>query len=190
MMVHMHIPFIFSEVVICIWEQVEYTQLNIILDGLLFSKSCLFLAWTMRLWLHNLSFILLDIDKHQDNARASECESNDSSVGSIFDDDRSNEIMLHDNCCFDKSDPSLHQLDIGVIQENLPDDETSSSASSACESSGTVVTASESPMGVAACSLQCRRIRVFPNKPGIVLPEGASLLPFSDDKWIAVVLDV
>ncbi|XP_038973774.1 double-stranded RNA-binding protein 1-like isoform X3 [Phoenix dactylifera] len=41
----------------------------------------------------------------------------------------------------------------------------------------------------ATCSLLCNRIRVYPRKSDLVLPVGATLLPFSDDKWVAVSFD-
>lgn len=41
----------------------------------------------------------------------------------------------------------------------------------------------------ATWSLLCNRIRVYPRKPDLVLPVGATLLPFSDGTWVAVSLD-
>lgn len=39
-------------------------------------------------------------------------------------------------------------------------------------------------------SLLGKRVRVYPRKPNLVLPQGATLLPFSDDMWVAVSLDL
>uniref|UniRef100_A0A0D9V6A1 beta-glucosidase n=1 Tax=Leersia perrieri TaxID=77586 RepID=A0A0D9V6A1_9ORYZ len=38
------------------------------------------------------------------------------------------------------------------------------------------------------CSLITNRVQVYPRRPDLVLPEGATLLPFSDDAWVAVSL--
>ncbi|XP_020589263.1 double-stranded RNA-binding protein 1-like isoform X2 [Phalaenopsis equestris] len=38
-------------------------------------------------------------------------------------------------------------------------------------------------------SLLCNRVLVYPCKPDIVLPVGATLMPFSDSAWVAVSLD-
>nr|XP_019703113.1 double-stranded RNA-binding protein 1 isoform X2 [Elaeis guineensis] len=50
-------------------------------------------------------------------------------------------------------------------------------------------TDTELPNAEGTCSLLCNRIRVYPRKTDQVLPEGATLLPFSDDMWVAVSLD-
>lgn len=39
------------------------------------------------------------------------------------------------------------------------------------------------------CPLLCNRFRVYQHKLDVVLPEGTTLLPFSDDMWVAVNLD-
>jgi len=80
-------------------------------------------------------------------------------------------------------------VDIVVLEDSSSEDEASSSLESASNDNGTVDTNSESPMRGVACSLQCNRVRVYPNKPNLVLPEGASRLPFSDDKWVAISMD-
>ncbi|KAL5228301.1 hypothetical protein ABZP36_016566 [Zizania latifolia] len=38
------------------------------------------------------------------------------------------------------------------------------------------------------CSLLTNRVRVYPRRPDLVLPEGVTILPFSDDAWVAVSL--
>lgn len=38
------------------------------------------------------------------------------------------------------------------------------------------------------CSLLTNRVQVYPRRPDLVLPEGATVLPFSDDVWVAVSL--
>ncbi|PKU69945.1 double-stranded RNA-binding protein 1 isoform X1 [Dendrobium catenatum] len=38
-------------------------------------------------------------------------------------------------------------------------------------------------------SLLCNRVLVYPRKPDMVLPAGATLMPFSDSAWVAVNLD-
>ncbi|KAH0468835.1 hypothetical protein IEQ34_002067 [Dendrobium chrysotoxum] len=39
-------------------------------------------------------------------------------------------------------------------------------------------------------SLLCNRVLVYPRKPDMVLPAGATLMPFSDSAWVAVSLDI
>ncbi|KQK09975.1 double-stranded RNA-binding protein 1 [Brachypodium distachyon] len=38
------------------------------------------------------------------------------------------------------------------------------------------------------CSMLTNRIQVYPRRPDMVLPEGATVLPFSDEAWVAVSL--
>ncbi|OVA00881.1 Double-stranded RNA-binding domain [Macleaya cordata] len=38
-------------------------------------------------------------------------------------------------------------------------------------------------------SLLCNRVRVYPRKPDMVFPKGITVMPISDDKWVAVSLD-
>ncbi|CAM0883451.1 unnamed protein product [Alopecurus aequalis] len=44
------------------------------------------------------------------------------------------------------------------------------------------------PVTSAGCgqSMSTNRIQVYPRRPDLVLPEGVSVLPFSDDQWVAV----
>lgn len=37
--------------------------------------------------------------------------------------------------------------------------------------------------------LLCNRVSVYPRKPDVVLPVGATLIPFNDSAWVAVSLD-
>ncbi|KAI3955442.1 hypothetical protein MKW98_018543 [Papaver atlanticum] len=39
-------------------------------------------------------------------------------------------------------------------------------------------------------SLLCNRVRVYPRKPDMVFPEGVTVMPISDDQWVAVSLDI
>ncbi|KAH7659873.1 Double-stranded RNA-binding domain-containing protein [Dioscorea alata] len=49
---------------------------------------------------------------------------------------------------------------------------------------------SEAPLFSGTCSLLSGRVRVYSRKPDMLLPEGAVMLPFSDDAWVAVSLDI
>ncbi|XP_042373277.1 double-stranded RNA-binding protein 1-like isoform X4 [Zingiber officinale] len=48
---------------------------------------------------------------------------------------------------------------------------------------------SELPMPGSSRSMLCNRVQVYPRKADMVLPEGGTTLPFSDDSWVAVSLD-
>ena len=49
---------------------------------------------------------------------------------------------------------------------------------------------SEAPPISGTCSLLSSRLRVYPRKPDKLLPQGAIMLPFSDEAWVAVSLDI
>lgn len=99
------------------------------------------------------------------------------------------EITLNGNDLFNNADVSLHRVDTELIGRSLSENETSSSMESACHDLGIVDVNSAVPMGRGFSSLQHNRVRVYPNKPNMVLPEGAFRLHFSDDKWVALSMD-
>ncbi|XP_020087406.1 double-stranded RNA-binding protein 1-like isoform X1 [Ananas comosus] len=75
-------------------------------------------------------------------------------------------------------------------EHNLPQDLDSLSSTSSDLSDDPITTVSiEYSKGRSYDSLMCNRVRVFPRKPDLVLPQGATLLPFSDDMWVAVSLN-
>jgi len=140
--------------------------------------------------LHNHSFLLFDVDICQEDGLPIENVSSTVSMAPSHQDDQgtpppqddqathsSKEIMLNGNGHVDGSDD--HKL---IIKDTLSEGETSTSFKSVCNGNGTVDVNPESPMRGVNCSLQDNRVGVFPNKPDIVLPEGASRLPLSDNK--------
>ncbi|KAF7030966.1 hypothetical protein CFC21_042385 [Triticum aestivum] len=56
--------------------------------------------------------------------------------------------------------------------------------------SSLAVKATAVPVDSARCSysMSTNRIQIYPCRPDLKLPEGATVLPFSDDKWVAVSL--
>ncbi|XP_042469917.1 double-stranded RNA-binding protein 1-like isoform X1 [Zingiber officinale] len=75
--------------------------------------------------------------------------------------------------------------------QDLP--ESGSSASSYSPDCSTrhnfTIAHSELPMAGSSRSMLCNRVQVYPRKADMVLPEGGTTLPFSDDSWVAVSLD-
>ncbi|KAF7037996.1 hypothetical protein CFC21_048250 [Triticum aestivum] len=56
--------------------------------------------------------------------------------------------------------------------------------------SNLVAKATAVPVDSARCgySMSTNRVQIYPCRPDLKLPEGATVLPFSDDKWVAVSL--
>ncbi|ONK74283.1 uncharacterized protein A4U43_C03F4660 [Asparagus officinalis] len=142
--------------------------------------------------------VSLDFSDHEginhEDGQAIENDSDIVSMAPVVHDDQgtnsgSKENMLNGNAHIDKTILSLPKLDVEVIEDTFPEDETKSSTGSACDNHCVVDVNSASPIREMACSFECNRVRVYPKKPGMVLPEGASLLPFSDDSWVAVSLN-
>ncbi|XP_072950868.1 double-stranded RNA-binding protein 1-like [Typha angustifolia] len=77
-----------------------------------------------------------------------------------------------------------------LVEHTMSRDMRSSSSTLADCSNRTVANiVSGYPKGGGKSSLPCNRVHVYPRKPNLVLPEGATELPFSDDLWVAVSLD-
>ncbi|XP_010243729.1 PREDICTED: double-stranded RNA-binding protein 1-like [Nelumbo nucifera] len=66
-----------------------------------------------------------------------------------------------------------------------------SSGGSECLNVGTSVSAVDSNIKVVANERPqlSKRIRVYPRKPDMTFPRGVTILPISDDKWVALSLD-
>lgn len=86
---------------------------------------------------------------------------------------------------------SNNELDTEVpTEKEVTVDNTSlTPSSSKCSEHRVANVKSESSARRATSSLLCNRVRVYPRTPDMVLPEGAIMLPFSDDMWAAVRLD-
>ncbi|KAJ0989834.1 hypothetical protein J5N97_008190 [Dioscorea zingiberensis] len=94
---------------------------------------------------------------------------------------------------------SLHDLELNVKTKEEPMGNTKSeigsllpSSESDCSVNPVATLAapnSDTLLDKGTSSLLCNRVRVYPRKPDIDLPEGATMLPFSDDLWVAVSLD-
>ncbi|XP_042511822.1 double-stranded RNA-binding protein 1-like [Macadamia integrifolia] len=71
-----------------------------------------------------------------------------------------------------------------------PGDEPSS-PSTASDCSGNLAVASDIkvPNAKETSSLLCNRVRVYPRMPNMELTQGVTILPISDDKWVAVSLE-
>lgn len=65
----------------------------------------------------------------------------------------------------------------------------SSSPTTVLECSNLAVAEPTTDKTAKECVLLCNRVVIYPRKQGWSLPKGASMLPISDDKWVAVSLD-
>ncbi|KAF8403449.1 hypothetical protein HHK36_011553 [Tetracentron sinense] len=66
--------------------------------------------------------------------------------------------------------------------------EDSSSSPTKPSECSAVASNMEVPTGMGSFLL-CNRVRVYPRRPDMAFPKGITLLPISDDKWVAVSLD-
>ncbi|KAJ6799850.1 double-stranded RNA-binding protein 1-like [Iris pallida] len=107
-------------------------------------------------------------------------------------------IMVNGNDYIDNLASSLDNLDVEVSTKEedrvesilFEDCKASPCTASNFSKQPTADVASEISAAETTCSLLQNRVQVYPRKPGTVLPEGASVLPFSDDMWVAVSLDL
>ncbi|CAD5175456.1 unnamed protein product [Musa acuminata subsp. malaccensis] len=76
-----------------------------------------------------------------------------------------------------------------TLQGAMSDDGSSALSSNSNGSNIHAKTATEPPIGRNTVLL-CNRVRIYPNKSDLVLPEDAIPLPCSDDSWVAVSFDL
>ncbi|KAJ6792267.1 double-stranded RNA-binding protein 1-like [Iris pallida] len=167
-----------------------------------FPKGATLLPFSDDMWVA----VMLDGSNHEGKKLEDDLkDENDSSsvtVAAIHQDyhlkPSSREIMVNGNDHTYNLASSLHNLDMDVSTkkedrlENIlfEDWKPSSYPASNFSDHPTADVDSEFSAAQTTCSLHLNRVLVYPRKRGMVLPKGASVLPFSDDTWVAVSLDL